>query len=84
MSLLRAWAFLTRLPGGAHPRGERELGRSVPWFPVVGVAVGALSGAVYWALRGPLGALIAAVLAVAAGAIATGVQGRGLWTRPNV
>lgn len=72
MSLRGAWAFLTRLPGGAHPGDDRELGRSVPWFPIVGAAVGALSGAVYWALHGPLGAPLAAVLAVAAGAVATG------------
>ena len=72
MSVRRAWAFLTRLPGGAHPRDDRELGRSVPWFPVVGAVVGALSGAVYWALHGPLGASIAAVLAIATGAIVTG------------
>ena len=72
MSLRRAWAFLTRLPGGAHPRDDRELGRSVPWFPVVGAVIGGLSGAVYWVLHGPLGALIAAVLAVAASAAATG------------
>ena len=25
MSLRHAWAFLTRLPGGAHPADEREL-----------------------------------------------------------
>ncbi|MXV98511.1 MAG: adenosylcobinamide-GDP ribazoletransferase [Acidimicrobiaceae bacterium] len=72
MSLRGAWAFLTRLPGGAHPETDRDLGRSVPWFPVVGAVVGALSGAVYWALHGPLGALLAAVLAVAAGAVVTG------------
>ena len=72
MSLRRAWAFLTRLPGGAHPRDDGELGRSVPWFPVVGAVIGGLSGAVYWALHGPLGALIAAVSAVAASAAATG------------
>ena len=72
VSLRWAWAFLTRLPGGAHPDDDRELGRSVPWFPVVGAVVGALSGTVYWALHGPLGALLAAVLAVAAGAVATG------------
>ena len=72
MSLRRAWAFLTRLPGGAHPRDDRELGRSVGWFPAVGAVVGALSGAVYWALHGPLGASMAAVTAIAAGAIATG------------
>ncbi len=72
MSLRRAWAFLTRLPGGAHPGADRELGRSVPWFPLVGAVIGGLSGAVYWALNGPLGALLAAVLAVATGAVATG------------
>lgn len=72
MSLRRAWAFLTRLPGGTHPETDRDLGRSVPWFPVVGAVVGALSGTVYWAIHGPLGALLAAVLAVAAGAVATG------------
>lgn len=72
MSLRRAWSFLTRLPGGDHPRDDQQLGRSVPWFPVVGAVVGALSGAVYWALHGPLGAPLAAVLAVAASAAATG------------
>ena len=72
MSLRGAWAFLTRLPGGAHPETDQELGRSVPWFPVVGAVVGGLSGTVYWALHGPLGAPLAAVLAVAAAAVATG------------
>ena len=72
MSLRWAWAFLTRLPGGAHPGDDRELGRSVPWFPIVGAILGALSGTVYWALHGPLGAPLAAVLAVAASAAATG------------
>ena len=72
MSLRRAWAFLTRLPGGAHPTGDRELGRSVPWFPVVGAVVGGLCGIAYWALHDPLGAPIAAVLAVAVGAAVTG------------
>ena len=72
MSLRRAWAFLTRLPGGAHPRDDRELGRSVPWFSAVGAVVGGLSGALYWALHSPLGPSIAAVVAVGAGAAATG------------
>ena len=72
MSLRRAWAFLTRLPGGAHPGSDRELGRSVGWFPLVGAVVGALSGGVYWALHGPLGAPIAAVVAIAASAATTG------------
>lgn len=72
MGLRRAWAFLTRFPGGAHPRNDRELGASVPWFPVVGAVVGGLSGAVYWGLHGPLGAQLAGVLAIAVGAVVTG------------
>ena len=72
MSLRLAWAFLTRLPGGAHPETDRNLGRSVGWFPLVGAVIGGLSGAVYWALHGPLGTLLAAVLAVAAGVVGTG------------
>ncbi len=72
MSLRYAWAFLTRLPGGAHPAAERDLGRSVPWFPLVGAFVGALCGGVFWATWSPLGAPLAAVAAVAAGIVATG------------
>lgn len=72
MSLRYAWAFLTRLPGGAHPPTERDLGRSVPWFPLVGAIVGALSGAVFWAVWQPLGAQLAATLATAAGVLLTG------------
>lgn len=72
MSLRYAWAFLTRLPGGAHPAAESDLGRSVPWFPLVGAAVGVLSGAVFWVAWTPLGAPLAAILAVATGAAVTG------------
>ena len=72
MSLRYAWAFLTRLPGGAHPPTERDLGRSVPWFPLVGAIVGALSGAMFWAVWQPLGAQLAAVAAVASGVVVTG------------
>ncbi len=72
MSLRYAWAFLTRLPGGAHPTTERDLGRSVPWFPLVGAIVGAASGGVFWAVWQPLGAPLAAILAVATGSVITG------------
>ena len=72
MSLRYAWAFLTRLPGGAHPTTDRDLGRSVPWFPLVGAIVGALSGAVFWAVWTPLGAQLAAILAVATSVVVTG------------
>lgn len=72
MSLRHAWAFLTRLPGGAHPDDELNLGRSVPWFPVVGVVIGVLIGTCYWALYGPLGPMLAAVATVAVGVVLTG------------
>ena len=72
MSLRFAWAFLTRLPGGAHPRHDADLGRSVPWFPLVGALVGALSGAAFWALWSPFGAPLAATAAIATGIALTG------------
>ena len=72
MSLRFAWAFLTRLPGGAHPRNAVDLGRSVPWFPLVGAVVGALSGAVFWALWSPLGAPLAAIAAISTAIALTG------------
>ncbi len=72
MRARQALAFLTRLPGGAHPEGDAELGRSVPWFPLIGAAVGGLVGAAYWALHGPLGPTLAAVVAVAVGVAITG------------
>jgi len=72
VSLRYAWAFLTRLPGGAHPTTERDLGRSVGWFPLVGAIVGAASGGVFWALWQPFGAELAAILAVATGSVITG------------
>lgn len=67
-----AWAFLTRLPGGAHPPDSGALARSVPWFPVVGVAVGALTSVVYVPLAEVLPALTAAGLALAFSALVTG------------
>ena len=60
-----AWAFLTRLPGGAHPSNDAELQRAVPWFPVVGAAVGALGSAVYALLLGAPGEAVSPVTAAA-------------------
>ena len=77
MSLRYAWAFLTRLPGGAHPSTERDLDRIVPWFPLVGAIVGTLSDGVFWALWQPLGAPLAAILAIAAGAVINWCISRG-------
>lgn len=72
MSFRHAWAFLTRLPGGAHPDGDRALGASVPWFPVVGALLGVLTGGVYVAASEFVAPFTAAILAVLAGVIVTG------------
>lgn len=67
-----ATAVLTRLPvpGGAPLPGD--LSRAVPWFPVVGAAVGGVVGGVYLLLDRVLAPFPAAVLAVAAGIALTG------------
>ncbi len=72
MSARHALAFLTRLPGGAHPDDERGLGRSVPWFPFIGALVGVIAGATYWAANGPLGPMLAAITAITVGVVVTG------------
>lgn len=72
MSLRHAWAFLTRLPGGAHPAGERELGMSVPWFPVVGAVLGLLIGLVWVGLGEIASPLTAATVAIGFGVVITG------------
>lgn len=72
MSLRHAWAFLTRLPGGAHPADERGLGASVPWFPVVGAMLGLVIGLVWVAMNELVSPLTAATIAVLTGVIVTG------------
>ncbi len=68
--LQTAFGFLTRLPVG---HGGRPLARAAYTFPVVGAAVGAVGGAVFWAADAVgLGAWIAAVLAVLATCVVTG------------
>ena len=72
MSLRHAWSFLTRLPGGAHPADERELGLSVPWFPVVGALIGLLIGLVWAGLYELVSPLTAATVAILFGVMITG------------
>ena len=70
---LRRPASWPRRASTTDARGaDRELGRSVPWFGVVGAVVGAVSGGLYWALSSPPGSSLAAVAAVAAGMAITG------------
>ena len=49
--LLAAIRFLTILPvPGAWGTAEEDLGRSVPWFPVIGLLLGAAAAGLAWAL----------------------------------
>lgn len=72
MGFRTALAFLTRLPGGRHPDDQAGLTASVPWFPVVGVAIGAIGAGVYVAALEVLTPVPAAALAFIATALATG------------
>ncbi|TMK63295.1 MAG: adenosylcobinamide-GDP ribazoletransferase [Actinobacteria bacterium] len=63
-----ALGFLTVL-GGPHELTPRAL----RWFPVVGAAVGALVGVVWWSANLVFAPLLAAVLAVAADLLLTGM-----------
>jgi len=68
-----ALGFLTRLPFG--PRGAQEpgaLARSMAMFPLVGVLVGGIGGAVYALAHLLLPAAIAALLALATTILVTG------------
>jgi adenosylcobinamide-GDP ribazoletransferase len=66
-----AAAFLTRVPIRAA-FGERDIARAVVAFPLVGAAVGAATGGITLGLAHYLPDLLAALLAVGAGAILTG------------
>ncbi|MBX9815727.1 MAG: adenosylcobinamide-GDP ribazoletransferase [Sphingomonas sp.] len=71
--LVVALQFLTRLPTPALARFEPDwIARAVPFFPVVGWIVGAISGAVFWGVSQVLPGWPAAVAALAAGLLATG------------
>lgn len=69
--LRAAFVFLTRLPLGGHPFGEREWAWAAAYFPLVGFIVGALLSAVHTLLL-PLGSLADATLVVALSMLVTG------------
>jgi len=72
-AVLAAFSFLTVLPvGRLIALDGKDVARGSVLFPVVGGAIGALTGAVAWTLGDDLPALLAASLAVATGAILTG------------
>lgn len=68
-----ALCFLTRLPLGRRLSVDADdLARAGAVFPLVGAALGTLVGATALLLRHPLGSWLAAVLALAIGALLTG------------
>jgi adenosylcobinamide-GDP ribazoletransferase len=68
-----ATAFLTRVPVGRFVEIDgRAVARSAPLYPLVGAAVGALSGAVVDVLAGPLPAWTAAATGVGLAVLLTG------------
>jgi len=65
--------FLTRVPvPWTVPGIEARLGRCTPWFPVVGLAVGAVGALGWWAGSLVGGTVIGALFAVAATTLLTG------------
>jgi len=69
--LTGAVSLLTRIPVRAAP-GPEALARAVPWFPVVGAALGLGIALVFVGAAELLPPFVAAALAAAAGALATG------------
>lgn len=70
--LVGAVSLLTRVPVRVAVDGRTSLARAVPWFPVVGAGIGSIIALVYIATASILPAIVAAVVATAAGALVTG------------
>jgi len=70
--LITAFAFLTRLPIRAGTITDRDLGRSVGFFPLVGMMLGLLMAGLAYAFIGFFTPTMVAVLVAAAGALLTG------------
>ncbi len=65
-------SFLTRVKTGGDVRWPEDIARGVPWFPVVGCAIGLVVAGVYAAGRSILPSFVAAAVAVAVGVWVTG------------
>lgn len=70
--LVAAFAFLTRVPVSSGPLLETDLGRSVAFFPVVGLVLGLVLAGLAALLGGALPSTVLAVLLIAALAGLTG------------
>jgi len=70
-----AFGFLTRIPVGDVSNGGRievDMARAVPWFPLIGVLIGAAVGGVYVIADELVNVTVASMLAVGAGLLITG------------
>lgn len=67
-----AVGFLTRVPVAASIQNEAQIARAVPWFPVVGAAVGLSLACLYAAALLVLPPFVAATVAITAGLLITG------------
>ena len=72
MGLLTALRFLTRIPVGEYPKDERRLGRSLAYFPIVGLILGGILVLVNWGFSIILAPLVADALTIVALVILTG------------
>jgi adenosylcobinamide-GDP ribazoletransferase len=69
---LAALAFLTRVPAPGQPFRAAELAWSTAWFPAVGAGLGWIYAQVFAHTAPALGAVVAAILVVAAALLLTG------------
>ena len=73
-SAIAALGFLTMAPVGRRAViAAPDLRRGLVWFPLIGALVGGVVGVVGWGATSLLPAQVAAVLAVVAGAVTTGL-----------
>jgi adenosylcobinamide-GDP ribazoletransferase len=70
--VLAAFSFLTRLPVPAVPTRDEQLGRSVAFYPLVGLALGLAAGGLTSVLAASTAPLVAATLGAGALAALTG------------
>jgi adenosylcobinamide-GDP ribazoletransferase len=71
-SFVAAFAFLTRLPVGGGPLRDADLGRSIAFFPLVGLVLGLVLTGLASLLAGVVPVTLSAVLLVALLAALTG------------
>ena len=74
-SLWVAIGFLTRIPVGDPSRGGTKpvrMAAAVPWFPIVGLGIGAIQSLVFWALYDAANPAVAAAMSTAVSALVTG------------